>query len=253
MKRLPQMKTPSSPFYNSRLKQHFTLIELLIVIAVIAILAGLLLPALNAARSKARTSLCLNNQKQMNLFNQMYADQSEGWSPIFHNYTNPVTGGQMGWYPNFWKLAGIIKLTPSDLKLLKCPDWPHELRLDKGFLSGWHRHLYGAHGLPWPTEKGNDRYSSISSTFYNLYKIPDPSRFVAFADSVQPGDFGNTTSYTLSASASADELRVRLAHGKVAAAGCGDGSGRAATARDISDMHGKGARIYSMDYTIIQL
>jgi prepilin-type N-terminal cleavage/methylation domain-containing protein/prepilin-type processing-associated H-X9-DG protein len=59
-------------------RRGFTLIELLVVIAIIAILAALLLPVLSRTKEKASRTICLNNQKQLDLGWQMYADESGG-------------------------------------------------------------------------------------------------------------------------------------------------------------------------------
>lgn len=64
------------------MKKKFTLIELLVVIAIIAILAAMLLPALSAARERARNSTCIGKLKQIGLAMQMYAGDNVSYLPV---------------------------------------------------------------------------------------------------------------------------------------------------------------------------
>ncbi|MBE6380709.1 MAG: DUF1559 domain-containing protein [Lentisphaerae bacterium] len=61
---------------------RFTLIELLVVIAIIAILAAMLLPALSAARERARVSSCVNKLKGLGTAVILYADDNQGFMPF---------------------------------------------------------------------------------------------------------------------------------------------------------------------------
>jgi len=101
-----------------RKKAHriFTLIELLVVIAIIAILAGMLLPALNAARTKARTTSCINLQKQLATSLLAYAVDSNGLIPGFAGVSS-----WLHWYSILQKQSSELKGEPG--KTATCPEY----------------------------------------------------------------------------------------------------------------------------------
>ena len=102
-------------FPRGKAPAGFNLIELLVVISIVALLASLLLPALNKAKEQGRSSICKNNMRQLSFAMVLYADDNNDYLPwpgdVDRNWQPDwVFGGQPNTYPNnpnAWNMPGF--------------------------------------------------------------------------------------------------------------------------------------------------
>ena len=114
--------------YSAKRQKSFTLIELLVVIAIIAILAAMLMPALQQAREKGRSISCLNQLKQFGMVDNSYSDAYDGYVvPV--EFKGGTTDKTKRWAAILSTLGFFGPVTTVDVKLrpennppiLKCP------------------------------------------------------------------------------------------------------------------------------------
>ena len=175
-------RIPCSTFLLRRMKTRiFTLIELLIVIAIIAILAGMLLPALNSAKLKAQNISCMNNLKQQALALNAYSVDFQDYLPRgwLRSGDNPRTWvtllfpylglPHLAWEDSYsWELRPKVFLCPAD------KTFPYEKWCPTKLTYGYNQMLGKVTGDLWANNYRNEEYK--------INEIPFPGKHLAITE-----------------------------------------------------------------------
>ena len=163
-------------------KKEFTLIELLIVIAIIAILAGMLLPALQSAKNKANSIACVNAQSQLYKSAFLYVDDSNEYfppclwtgtmkfsDPVWNGAGITVNNGNCNWA---WLMTGNKYMTYKQI-VNSCP-----VRMGDKKTAPYALNFF-ATTASWQKSSTN---ATAQKAFWKFSKIRFPSLIIFFAD-----------------------------------------------------------------------
>lgn len=207
-------------------RKHFTIMELMIVISVIAILAGTLLPVLGKARQTAIALSCLNNVRQCMMGVQSYGNDNSGVLSTCENLFTHTGAGYGAWA----RLLTVNSYLPPSI--VYCP----LLRAEKTDVNRTETYgiMMAQNGWTWAWLKkekirglfGNEVYYDRDPYFgYNLFRIKSPTRFPLLADTcvIDPDTGRKTGNRQFCPGTENGDYKVSLHHRNTAVCGFPDG------------------------------
>ncbi|TVQ63675.1 MAG: type II secretion system protein [Phycisphaerales bacterium] len=182
----------------------FTLVEMLVVVAVVGILIGILLPTLGGARESARTAVCVSNMRQLGVAHGLFMQANDG-QIIDVGLSHGGVGNASGaWVNTLQRYLGdpLNVRCPEDRSPHFLPDEITQYDVDNGDFGGatpvpgstdrFRRTSYGANNLISDSAGLDQQTSDLRTYFNNIDRIRRPAAIVAFFELAETGEFAGS-------------------------------------------------------------